>query len=490
MNYDLVIVGGGPSGLAFAHYCSSVENLKILVIEREDEIGGCHRVNRVTVNDESLFTEHGPRIYSSAYKNFQNLLREMNLDFYDLFKPYYFQVLSGGAPTMLEVMTPGEVSILLLHFVYLLFDDNYGKDTNMETFMKNSKYSPESMSLIDRICRLSDGGNMYNYSLNQFLQTINQQSLYTIYQPTDETDKRLLKHWREYLERNNVHFMLSSEVIEFTHNQENNRILSCDVVNKYDQNKKKFTVIGDQFVVALPPKSITKIIKKRTSIRDAFGDYKEFDKWANETNYIPYISVAFHWDTKLNLAKTYGFPKSDWGVSSIVLSDYMTFQEKSSKTVISSAVTVIDNKSKHNNKTANDCPNKTEFVEEVFRQLKETYPELSSPTIAIMTPNNFYNNKHKRWESVDTAYLSAHQTGYIPFKSEKYDNLYNVGTQNGNSKYKFTSMESAISNSLTLSLELYPGLKNKYRNQSIWTFRDILFILFITLLLVIFMTTY
>jgi hypothetical protein len=282
--------------------------------------------------------------------------------------------------------------------------------------------------------------------------------------------------------------MLNSEVIDFTQNQENNKIVSCDIVNKYDQNKTKVNVIGDQFVVALPPKLITNIIKT-TSVRDAFGNYKDFDKWAIETNYIPYVSVAFHWDTKLNLAKKYGFPKSDWGVSSIILSDYMTFGERSSKTVISTAVTIIDKKSRYCCKAANDCPNKTEFIEEVFRQLKETYPELSSPTVAIMTPNNYYDNKNKRWESVDTAYLSAHQTGYIPYKSEKYDNLYNVGTHNGNSVYKFTSMESAISNSLNLSLELFPELTEKYKEKYLFTVRDILFLVLITILVIIFIVS-
>ena len=51
--YDLVIIGGGPAGLSLAHYCRS-QKLKILIIERESQIGGCHRVNRVNINDEKV----------------------------------------------------------------------------------------------------------------------------------------------------------------------------------------------------------------------------------------------------------------------------------------------------------------------------------------------------------------------------------------------------------------------------------------------------
>jgi flavin-dependent dehydrogenase len=61
--YDLVIVGAGPAGLALAHTSSSLYR-RILIIDKELEIGGCHRVKR---DVDGLFTEHGPRIYLSIY---------------------------------------------------------------------------------------------------------------------------------------------------------------------------------------------------------------------------------------------------------------------------------------------------------------------------------------------------------------------------------------------------------------------------------------
>ena len=70
MIYDLVIVGAGPAGLALSQ-CLSHRYSKILIIEREAEIGGLHRVIRQPYKGEEVFTEHSPRIYSSTYKNFQ-----------------------------------------------------------------------------------------------------------------------------------------------------------------------------------------------------------------------------------------------------------------------------------------------------------------------------------------------------------------------------------------------------------------------------------
>jgi uncharacterized protein with NAD-binding domain and iron-sulfur cluster len=167
-----------------AQCCSFLKDIKILVIEKDEKIGGCHRVNRVN----GLFSEHGPRIYSSTYKNFDTLLREMGTSFSDLFVPYNFQMLSTGTRIMLSTMTLRELSILSYHIILLMFDDNHGRDANMITFMRNNGYSAETKSLIDRLCRLADGGNMYNFTLNKFLQIINQQMMYTIAQPRNPTD--------------------------------------------------------------------------------------------------------------------------------------------------------------------------------------------------------------------------------------------------------------------------------------------------------------
>lgn len=477
--YDLIIIGAGPAGLTLANCCSSITNLKILIIEKEEQIGGCHRVNRVSYNNEKIFTEHGPRIYSSTYKNFENLLNEMNLSFYDLFTPYKFQMSSVGGETILSTLKITEIFNLLLQFIYLLFNDNYGKDINMFSYMTNNNFTQEAMNMIDRICRLSDGGNIYNFSLNEFLQIINQQFLYTIYQPKSPTDKGLFLLWQNYLKQRNVDIILNTEIEKF--NYKNGIITSCNIKN----NKN---IKGNKFIIATPPKSIISILEKSNNdiIKNSFGDFNEIKKWSKDTDYIEYISIAFHWDNKLKLPKIYGFPKSDWGVAFIVLTDYMKFEETNSKTVISAAITIIDKKSRYNGKTANQCSNKNEIIKEVFLQLKEAYPNLPNPNIAIINPNNYYDNNE--WETKDTAFFASFQTKYIPFQSKTIKNLYNLGTHNGKSKYKFTSLESAVSNAIYLACLLYPNLKKKYSIKSTINVRDIslLILLLLTILIILF----
>ena len=80
--FDYIVVGGGPSGLAFTQIVSKL-NKKIILIEADSMLGGCHAVKR----RDGFFTEHGPRIYSNRFKSFQNLICDMGSTFDKLFVP-------------------------------------------------------------------------------------------------------------------------------------------------------------------------------------------------------------------------------------------------------------------------------------------------------------------------------------------------------------------------------------------------------------------
>ena len=84
--YDYIIIGGGPTGLTLALYLSKY-NKKVAIVEKEDQIGGCHSVKRVN----GLFSEHGPRIYIDNYYVFSDILKkELNTSFTELFTKYKF----------------------------------------------------------------------------------------------------------------------------------------------------------------------------------------------------------------------------------------------------------------------------------------------------------------------------------------------------------------------------------------------------------------
>lgn len=469
--YDLVIVGGGPAGLALATYCSKM-NKKIIIIEKEDDIGGCHRVRRIKHNNELIFTEHGPRIYSSSYLNLISLLKEMNVDFYDLFTPYNFTMSAIGGETLWSTLTNKELFYLFIEFVYLILNDSHGQNISMNDFTSKNNFKTTSIDMIDKLCRLTDGADINRYTLNEFLNLFNQQSLYNIYQPKLPNDIGLFNIWKTYLINNNVTFLLSSNVDKLILN-ESNEIKSVNV-------NGELNIKGKQFIIATPPLNLVKILQSSDNL-NAFGD---IDAWSQKTAYIDYLSITFHWDKKLNLPKVYGFPKSEWGIAYIVLTDYMKFNEQSSQTVISIAITITD-KPNHLNKTANQC-SKDELINEVYNQLLYSYPNLPLPTLSILSPGVQYDSINKKWVSYDTAYISSSldQTK-LPFNSNTINNLYNLGTHNGKSKYSFTSMEAAVSNALELSYILYPELKNVYPYKYGYTIRSI--ILMISFILIIFL---
>ena len=468
--YDYIIIGAGPSGLTLAYYLGKL-NKKCLLIDKQETIGGCHRV----VRHNGLFTEHSPRIYSDSYLNFIKLLENMNLNFNDLFVPYNFSIANIGGKS-LSYFNFKEIIIFMIEFIKLLFDENYSKYITMKQFTNIHNFSNQSIDYIDRLCRLTDGADITRYTLFEFLQLINQMSLYKLYQPSKPNDIGLFKFWyNAIMATNNVDIILNKKVENINYSK--NKIINITIDN--------IIYTASTFILAIPPEPLFNILKN-SGIENSFMESK-FEKWVEDNSYIDDLGITFHWNVDLKLKKIWGFPKSEWGVAFNIISDYMNFEDDRSKTVISIAITMINSKSLFNNKTPHEC-NENELLSETFRQLKLSYPELPEPTISLLNP--LIKRINNKWVESDTGYVvSANKNTILPSKSIRFDNLYNVGTQNGNSKYYFTSMESAVSNSLSLLHILEPITKINYPiynlNSIVNIIKIIIFICLIIYLIII-----
>ena len=372
--YDLIIIGAGPAGLSLAQ-CLRNTYKKILIVEKLNVIGGCHKVIRSDYNGKKLFTEHGPRIYSNSYTNFQMLLKDMNQDFFKLFVPYNFSISEIGGQTIFSTLKFTELLKISFQFFLLIFNNDHGTDITLREFMNNHNFSDKSIDIIDRIARLTDGADADRYTLNEFLQIFNQQFFHKLYQPNKPNDEGFLKIWREFLEKEGVEFKLNTEITKL--NLENTKIKS---ITRKDNNE----ILGNNFVLAMPPESFMNILKNCDSlVQNTFMDFENLEKFSDKTEYNEYICVTFHWYEKMNLPKVYGFPRSKWGIAFIVLSDYMDLTNDDSKTLISCAITIPNVISTRINKTANDC-NKDEILNETFLQLKDAYPDLKDPDASIL----------------------------------------------------------------------------------------------------------
>jgi hypothetical protein len=474
--YNYIIIGGGPTGLTLAWYLAKT-NKKVLLIEKESTLGGCHRVQRV----DGLFTEHGPRVYSNSYLNFIDLLKDMNLDFDDLFTLYDFNITNVGGKNHHSLTNSEKVSFILA-FIRLTLFPSYGKDISILKFMENNNFTEESKEYIDRVCRLTDGATSDTYTLFQFLELVDQQIIYDLYQPMLPNDRGLIKVWQEkLLSKNNIDILLNHEVIKLE--SKNNKIISVIIKDRITLNQ--YNITGKKFIITLPPKPMIQLLKNSNEAKNAFGNIKILERWGLQNSYFDYIPITLHWNKQLDLPKVQGFPSSDWGLAFIVLSNYMDFNDKieleNSQTVISTCITFPENISKNIKKTAHEC-SIDEINNEVLAQLRLSFPELPIPDRMILSPQVYKDTIKNKWVNIDTAYVATNDNTVISNKSKLIKNLYNCGTHNGKSNYNFTSMESAVSNAIYLVNKLQPKLNIQLKETKHVTN----YIYFIFLILVIY----
>ena len=463
MLINTVIIGSGPAGLAFANYAKKANpNENILIIEKDKVIGGCHKVNRIN----GYFCEHGPRIYLSNYVNFKHLLKSMNLKFNDLFikKNALISILnkiifSDG------IFNFNELLAITKDFILVIFNNQHGINLSMYDYMIFNNFSKETIYNIDLYCRLIDGGDSKKISLNQFISASIQSLFYSVYVPRIPNDEGLFKYWRSYLEKLKVQFLTNSPIVEVIGNK-----------NKIDKIilKNGKEIKADKFIFAIPPENLIKI----KGLKETFNITEDY---AEKTDYNEYISISFHWDYKLTLIDdiTIFNIKTDWGLVPSNMGDYMIFKEPNSKSVISCAIILPNVKGKIYNKTANEC-NEKELIEETYEQLRLIYKNIPKPKLYFI--NNYYDKELKKWKSNETAFIKTPNYNYIDYKSYKYTNIYNLGTHNGKHKNSFTSLESAISNSIKLSNIIY---KTKEKIRRCFDFRDFIIILLAIIIIII-----
>jgi len=452
--YDYAIIGGGPCGMTLAWILSS-QNKKVILIEKEESLGGCHRVKRV----DDYFTEHSPRVYSDAFMSFKQILFDMGINFNNIFTEYKVGVSHIDNMTILSLSMKEKIVLIKALFISL-FNYNYGKNISMKTFMKENNFTDNSSDYIDRVCRLTDGASSEKYTLFQFLELLNQNLFYKLYQPKHPNDRELFFLWENKLLENNVKILLNSQIINFTVN--NNNVSQLSLYN----SDLHIIVKANKFILAIPPKSLYSLLKKCNNISNSFGDINMLEKWALNNSYYDYFSLTFHYKKKIILPKINGFPRTPWGIAFIILSNYMNLDDEPSQTIISIGITITD-KPNENGKTVNDC-SELEIINYVKSQL-HIFPE---PDKVIISPNmKKYDDK---WINTDTAFIVTNENKFLNYKGN-INNLFTVGIHNGNSNYHFTTIESAVQNAIYYCKNEYPELKLYYNTPIYLKMRTILF---------------
>lgn len=457
--YDLVIIGAGPAGIALAHVsCSLYRN--ILIIDREGSIGGCHRVKR---DYEGIFTEYGPRIYLTIFYNFFVLLKEIGLNVCDVFTPYKYNHISDILRSTWRTFSYYETYIFTLSYLRYMINDSHGKTVSLYTYLSYYKFSTKSMDLLRNICKQIDDADIETVSLNKILKIYDIMISHRILQPKLPLDVSLFNLWKHFLENSGVDFLLNTELksVAIIDN-----VVSHIIVDSSGQVGQS-QIECDKLVFAVPPVSLMAIIKDDELLRVAFGLTTSLERWVEKTKYKDYVSVTYHFKNGTVLPSTNGLTLlTEWGIRVINLSEYMKKVECDNNVVLTVAITLLDRESAHILKCANECTY-DELIREAYRQIKMSY--LCNGEYAgeyayngYINPNNYYDSHNREWKCIDNAYLNVIDEAYIPFISSTIENLYTLGTHNGKSFVPFNSIESAVSNGISLGTELYPDVKRRY----------------------------
>lgn len=463
--YDYILVGGGPTSLTIATFLSLYKK-KTLILEKENEIGGCHRV----IRDQGYLTEHGPRVYSSSFINFINILKLVDIKFDDLFIKYNYSV-SDINMIIMKIISIKELLILTISFIIFIICPFYWKKISIKDYLDYYNFSDNIKDFFNRLCIFTEGGDITKYTVFKLFQLLNQQIFYDIYQPKIANDLGLFKLWNDKLNKKYITILTNHKVNKL--NKNNNIIISIEANNNiYYANK---------YILGIPPKNILSLLKN-SNITDAY--YNNLDKlqlWVDKNSYIDYISITFHWKEKIKLPHLWGFPSSKWGLGFIVLSDYIDTLNEPSQTIITCALCILDKKS-ISGKTVNEST-KEELLKESYNQLLEYFPELKNYKVdrIILSPKVY--KEDNKWKCYDTAFINSNDNKFLNSISNNYKNLINVGTHNGLSNYHFTTIESSVINAIEFINNEIPESKKIYRVKKTYELTTLIYFILIIVML-------
>lgn len=455
--YDVIVIGAGPSGLAVAQGCARFGQ-RVLVIDREATIGGCHRVRRV---DGGLFTEHGPRIYNTNYRTFGRFLNEMGEGLHSLFVRA-----DVALPLGIHRIRWRDRMAIFGTILRTTFQPGYGKDVSMAAYMDAHRFSAASRDAIDRACLATDGAAADRYTVFEFFNIIHQHAFSHVLEPRQPTDTGLFALWQGFLEARGVRFVLGADVRGI-------RPVAGGGIVEWGAGQ---TAQAARIVLAVPPEAAARILRA-TPVKDAFGPIDDFHRWAHATSYQDYVSFTMHFHPGAVAADVPADTRpTPWGVIAVPLSRYMRFVDLSNtgETVYSCIITRLDAVSPATGRSPNQST-MDELLAEAVRQAREAIPGLPEPDRTVVSPGAYWNPRG-HWDDVDTAFVRIPGVRFIEQGSSTVPWLWNVGCHNGFQRYQFTSLEAAVSNSAALlhtwfgdqARAAYPILGPFELRQAIW----------------------
>ena len=138
-----------------------------MTLFQKGEMGGSHRVDWVG----NYYTEHGPRVYTSAYVNYMQILRYLNIDFYDYYSRGENNTGIIGSYMKLIRQSPlniPEILTLVKYYIKTLVSPTACKKISMLDVVVS--FRERSKTFMDQLCKLLDGSGLKRFNCWSFFQ--------------------------------------------------------------------------------------------------------------------------------------------------------------------------------------------------------------------------------------------------------------------------------------------------------------------------------
>ena len=444
-----VIVGAGPTGLSLAHVLAN-NGYEVDIIERDSQLGGSWNSQW---KEGKYFSENSPRVLGYTNINVQNFFYNIGMTSDD-FSNIYGNILEANKKVgdfLKESFTFNDYMIFLWGVInYKAFKT----DMTMQEWMDNNNLSKSAKNAL-RILTITICDLPENTHVNDFFAAIGLTSLKQFKEPNK---------WHQIIEdqfsfMKNVNVYKSTEVINLSGTKE-----SIDgAVCKNLVNGKVKLIKGDRFILACQSSGISNIIKNsNTWVKNNWTSYDWMRKWS-DTTYYSGIGFQLHFREKLKFPNQWCWScKDDWTIIMLPVSDWLTTKSKDPliNTVWSACVVDMDTKSKHINKTANEC-SREELIEECLRQIRNA--DCSVPVPYKTTMSDGLIRLNNKWKSKNTGFTRK-KNGYLPMQGN-ISNLFALGCFTEGNTDNIAQIGTALNSSVKF-LETYErgieGFHNKY----------------------------
>lgn len=443
-----IIVGGGPAGLTLA-YILAINNISITLIESNDQLGGSWNSQWI---DDKYFSENAPRVMVSS-NNMYSMLHHIGMTESD-----FANVYGNSFDTNVKMFR-----FLHKHFNlqdYLIFTQasikyRFVKDCiSVQDWLDESSMSSSGKKAMTTISIL----------LCDHPENTNVCDLFNMFgfSPIPLRQMREPNKWHELIEQHiksmqNVYIYKNNSVLSIIHNSTSEKV--DGVVIQDNKTQVQNSLYADNIVLCTQSSGLSSILGNSNSIvQNNWLPYEYMKTWTNHTYYNGF-GFQLHFKCTVDMPEDWCWScMGDWTVIILPVSNWLKTISKvpDINTVWSCCIVDMNTKCKRLNKTANECSDQQEVVNECIRQIKDQYNLF--PTPDIVTTSEGLRHINSKWESRNTGF-TRNKYGNIPMKGN-LKNVFALGCFTEIGECSVATMGKAIDATACFIQNYEPNLQN------------------------------